>query len=165
MKTKNLIIICSVLILCGILFWPTLYRYDKITIKRNTLPLRINRLTGYTECFLGSKWEPRNEQKNKIKSIQIPFEESFKITGNASLDRGTFSGKIYNGSDWNITKIKFRVKAIEKDGKVRWDREFVDLNNIAPFTTSSFFVSVTGDNEIGSFEWNINDVWGYKPKR
>jgi len=165
MKIKNLIVICSTLIICGILFWPTLYRYDKMTIKRNTLPLRTNRLTGYTEYFLGSEWKPAKDQKNKIKSIQIPFLESVKIKGNGLLDHGTFSGDIYNGSDWNITKIKLRIKAIEKDGKVRWDRDFIDINNIAPLTASSFSVNVINAEDIGSFEWNINDVWGYNPKK
>jgi len=66
MREKNIIVICGIicttLIICGILFWPTLYRYDKTT---NQTIVRINRVTGYTEMlYLSHGWEPVRNQKN-----------------------------------------------------------------------------------------------------
>jgi hypothetical protein len=62
MNTKIIAIICVTVILIGILFWPTLYRYEKITSQGETILVRINRLTGYTECFLGRRWVPQEDE-------------------------------------------------------------------------------------------------------
>jgi len=105
----------------------------------------------------------RKKEQNKVKSTNIPYEERSKITGNASLSYGTFFGRIYNGSsNWKITNITFRVIAKEEDGRIRWDRKFNGSILIDPLSTSSFSISVTGDEGIGSFDWYIEDVLGYK---
>ena len=162
MKTKNLIIICLTLLIAGIIFWPTLYRYERMTIRGNSLPVRINRLTGYTEYFVLGKWVPERDQEKKQKGTRIPHEVRSKITGNASLSYGTFSGNIYNGSGWTITNITFRVIAKEKDGSVRWDRKFNKSIQIDPLSTSYFSVAVTGDEGIASYDWYIDEVLGFK---
>jgi hypothetical protein len=36
--------------------WPTLYRYDRMAVEGNNLPVRINRFTGATEFLLPSGW-------------------------------------------------------------------------------------------------------------
>jgi hypothetical protein len=162
MRTKNIIVICVTLLIAGILFWPTLYRYDKMTIAGNSLPIRMNRFTGHTEYFGHGKWVPEKEQVKKLESSRIPFEEKSKITGNASLGYGSFSGKIYNGSSWTISSLNFRVKAKEKNGSIRWDRTFNESIQIASLSTSSFYVAVTGDEGIDSINWSIDEVLGFK---
>lgn len=162
MNTKNITIICATLILIGILFWPTQYRYDKITLQGNTLPVRTHRLTGYTEYFLMGKWIPQEGQQSSKKSKILPLEEHIKVTGNAGLNYGSFSGKIYNGSNWTITDMIIRVIAKEKSGSVRWDRKFKESKVIPPLSTESIYVSVTGDEGVTSFEWNIEEIRGYK---
>ena len=164
MKTKNLIVICITLLIVGILFYPTLYRYEKTSVEGNTFPVRINRVTGYTEYFVLGTWNPEKGQKKKAKGSKLPYDARLKITGNASLRYGDFSGKIYNGSDWTITSITFRVEAKEKDGIVRWDRKFKKSIKIEPLSTSSFSITVTGDEGIGSHVWYIDEIIGYKSK-
>jgi hypothetical protein len=162
MRTKNVVVICITLLIGGIVFWPTLYRYDKMTIRGNSLQVRVNRLTGYTEYFALGKWVPEKGHENKREGTSIPLEERLKITGNAALRYGTFSGKIYNGSSWTISKVTFRVKAVETYGTTRWERQFNESIQIDPLTTSYFNITVTGDEGIGSFSWQIDEVLGFK---
>lgn len=162
-ETKNLIIvcICATLLISGVVFWLTLYHYDKMTIDGNSIPIRINRLTRYTEYFVGGKWNPEKGHGRKKK---LPANVQAEITGNASLSYGSFSGKIYNGSDWTVTELIFRVVAKEKDGSIRWDRKFKKSITIEPLSTSSFGISVTGNEDISSFDWYIEEALGYKVK-
>jgi len=167
MKTTNLIIICVciTLLIAGVLFWPTLYHYDKVAIRGNLSPIRINRLTGYTEYFEDGKWNPEEEHE-KVTIQTLPADEQAKVTGNASFDYGlgSFSGKIYNGSEWTITKFILRVVAKEKDDSIRWNRKFSKTMTIAPLSTSSFSISVTGDKGVSSCDWYIEEILGYKVK-
>jgi len=164
MKTINLFIICVcvTLLIAGVLFWPTLYRYDKIG---NSIPFRINRLTGYTEYFVDGKWNPE-EGHEKFISQTLPIDARVEVTGNASFDypHGSFSGKIYNGSEWTITKFTLRIVAKEKDNSIRWDRKFSESKTIKPLSISKFSISVTGDENISSCDWYIVEVLGYKGK-
>ena len=163
MTTKSIAIICATLILIGLLFWPTLYRYDKMTIQGNIFPVRTHRLTGYTEYFLMGKWIPQGGQERSKQSEILPFVEMAKVTGNAGLSGyGSFSGKIYNGSDWTITDMIIRVIAKEKNGNVRWDRKFKETQVISSLSTANIYITVTGDENVPSFEWNIEEIRGYK---
>ncbi len=173
MKTTNLIIIfvCITLLIAGVLFWPTLHRYDKVAIRGNLSPIRINRLTGYTEYFEDGKWNPEEEHEKItiqtfVNHASLPADEQAKVTGNASFDypHGSFSGKIYNGSEWTITKFILRVVAKEKDDSIRWSRKFSKTMTIEPLSTSSFSISVTGDNGVSSCDWYIEEILGYKVK-
>ncbi len=165
MRTTNLIVICITLIIAGVIFWPTLYRYDRITIRNNSLPLRINRLTGYTEHFVLGEWVPEKSQEKKNKNSGIPSEEIVKITGNASLSDGYFSGKLYNGSSWTISDITFRIIAKKKDGTIKWNRDFNKSIRIDPLTTSLFSITVIGDEGIDNFDWLITKAFGFKANK
>ena len=164
MRTRNIVIICVALLAAGILFWPTLYRYDKMTSGELSVPMRMNRLTGYTEYFYGGKWNPEKGRKERKPMQVLPADQQARITGNASLSFGSFSGKIYNGSDWTVTGLTFRVVAKEKDGSVRWDRKFKESMNVQPLSTTSFSVSVTGDQGCASHEWSIDEAIGFKDR-
>src|SRR3989304_9570841 len=158
MKTKNIIIICATFILFGILFWPTLYQYENITIGGNSFPVRINRLTGNSDIFVLGKWSSQDVKNSKI----LPDSEQYKITGNAGLNGyGSFSGKVYNGSNWNITELTIQVAAKEKDGSMRWNRKYTAKTAIAPLTTGFISFDVTGEENIASSEWSIEEVYGY----
>ena len=42
--------------------WPTVWRYDKITIDRDTYPVRIHRITGRAYILLpGDGWTPAED--------------------------------------------------------------------------------------------------------
>jgi hypothetical protein len=116
MREKNAVIICALicatLIICGVLFWPTLYRYDKIGGKS---PVRINRLTGYTEILYGSGWARMVSDKEYQ---LIPKEEIAKIEVRGNFDgEGYYKFSVYNGNGWNIKRIKLSIALNDGNGK------------------------------------------------
>jgi hypothetical protein len=164
---KSIFVICTAIILIGLLFWPTPYRYDNMTIEGNIFPVRTFRLTGNTEYYLMGDWIGKEKSKKdqvKIKESELlPIEESSKITGSLYIDHfGSLCGEIYNGSNWIITDVILRVVVKEKKGKVRWDRRFKDELNITPLSTSNIHLKVTGNEDIPLFEWSLEEVRGHK---
>ena len=154
MREKDIIIICGIicatLIISGILFWPTLYRYDKINFgdKRSGQYLaRVNRLTGYTEVLDSSGWYLKGgekkanvmpqEEKNKVKIMgyfhdnaaegQDPYARVVKLESN-------YKGDIYNGTSWTIKKIRLSIVAKDKGGKIEWQKTYEASVDIAPFS-------------------------------
>lgn len=162
MKTKDLLIICATLLLAGVLFWPTLYRYEKIDFQGLLTLARINRLTGYTEYYMLGQWVPEETQKKGQESHLLPSAERSLLIAKASLGHRMFNGEIYNGSNWTITSVTFRVVAKEKSGSVRWDRKFKETVHISPLAASNFAVTVSEADDVGSFDWSMDEVLGYK---
>ncbi len=117
MNNKTMLVVCVTVILCGILFWPTIYNYDHMVIGHNTYPVRMNRITGYTEYYLVGKWVSEESQKPvPTREEVLPPEEQAKVTGNAGFnsDGNSFEGEIYNGSsNWTIASLIIRVAAYQ----------------------------------------------------
>jgi len=132
MKEKNIIIICALifvtLIAGGVLFWPTLYRYERIG---GEFPVRINRFTGYTEILYMSGWE-RGVSNTEIR--EIPKEEISKIEirGSTSDTGIDYKLDVYNGTNWTIRKIKLSIKLSDANNKL-----YEKMANIRPFSTDS----------------------------
>lgn len=124
--------VCITVIICGILFWPTLYRYDSMRDGKKTIPVRINRITGATEILLGEpgwkpvpKLEPFKPENYSLPS-PLPAAERAKLIGEkkhpqdpfydlgrSPLPNGcylsipdkknySFKSEVYNGSEWTI---------------------------------------------------------------
>ena len=149
MREKNAIIIfaliCVTLIICGVLFWPTLYRYDKTQSKL----VRINRVTGYTEVLSGSSWEPvaKKEPFNVNDYIHqlkvIPKEEIAKIEPKGNFDgKGRYNFKVYNGSDWTIKRIKLSIGLNDGNGKKLWQRIYEITADIQPFSIGYYSIEL-----------------------
>ena len=123
----------------------------------------IDRKTGETWMLRGGNKTPHNWPQSRAKSVEeIPPFDSAKITGNAGLGSGLFSGKIYNGSSWTVTKIIVTVTAKEENGSTRWTRDFAHDIQIQPLTTASLYITVTGEQGIKEAPWAIKSAWGYK---
>lgn len=166
--TKLIIVFVSITVLViGILFWPTLYRYDKFNQR---FPVRINRLTGYTEVLTWEGWSPMKQKSEKAELIRIPDLELDKLEAKASiaprdiLDEVYLSGDIYNGSSWIIRKLKIRVRVEDKSGETKWDREFNYSTHLSPLSTGSIFLKVAEDKVLQTdvFQWGILEAFGYK---
>ena len=146
MREKNAIIIsaiiCATLIICGVLFWPTLYRYDKIEGK---LPIRINRLTGYTEILYDSGWERKVSNKE---ICPMSKEEIAKIKISGDFEAGGYKFTIYNGSDWNIKRIKLSIGLKDGYDKKLWERIYATMADIQPFSTDSCSLKLMVDDYV-----------------
>jgi len=170
-------LICTTIIICGVLFWPTLYRYDKFAGK---LPVRMNRLTGYTEILYGSGWE----RKVSDKELQeIPKEEIVKIGIRGSFDgKGCYNFTIYNGCEWDIKRIKLSIGLKDGNGKKIWEKIYESSTNIRPFSIGSCSITLMDyaakTPDVGEFlgpldmdkskirlpEVALEGVYGYKSK-
>jgi hypothetical protein len=134
------------LVLFAWLVWPTPYRYDHETIRSGqyarTVPIRINRLSGVTEVFGTNGWyRPSSTPLFLI----IPPDELSKIIAKASFDSGSnaLTGSVYNGSQWTVTDLTFRIVVKRTDESVIWDHEFKsDPLDVAPLSTSGFRVTI-----------------------
>jgi hypothetical protein len=151
--------VCTALIICGILFWPTLYRYDKL----GKFPVRINRITGYAEQLSTSGWWPIGYPKSEA----IPTNEMEKIIYKTkNIGSGYFEAEVYNGSDWNITEIKVNILAKYRDGTIIWKRDYItyvkDISYIPPNKSGMIKAQLFDADNIPSFEYRIKEVMGWK---
>lgn len=161
MKENNIVIICGIicitLIICGVLFWPTLYRYDKTKRGDNQLIVRVNRLTGYTDILYESRWQPII--KNRFQSLPQKEQNKVEITG--LFKDGQYEGWIYNGTSWTISKIRLYIEAKDNEGNIIWGKkyetsvtsgEFVYLGYISPFSKGSFTIKLMDSTIKDPFE-------------
>lgn len=142
MREKNVIIlciiICTTLIICGILFWPTLYRYDKIKYGESTLPVRLNRITGNTEILRLDGWRAVS-----LVIKRMPIQENNKITIKGDFDgKGNYECVVYNGSNWTITTIKLSILAKDNEEKIIWHKIYEKAVAIIPFSTESYSIKL-----------------------
>jgi hypothetical protein len=178
---KYLIIIAALIILVGILFWPTLYRYDHIGDRF----LRTNRVTGQTQEYEDGAWNTQETKSNAVIESRygvLPHEEIEKVKGKASIssspfEPNAFKAELYNGSGWAITSIKVRIILREKNGTVRWDREFTASRDAmeaylskdsymgwSPQSTGTFKAKINDYANFGDFSWLIVEITGNKLK-
>jgi hypothetical protein len=190
-KVKLLIcaMFCTTLIICGIIFWPTLYRYDKTT---NHKIVRINRITGYTEILYESYGWMAVEKKGKdnlmlltdnektkiIRENHDPFAELGLIGLKIPLPEGSFvdvtykndfsfRSYIYNGSEYTINKMLIVLDAKNNDGTTRWKRKYkvniVDAY-IDALSSGSISVEPSDVHGVEYYIWCIDEIYGYKNK-
>lgn len=189
-KVKLLIcaIVCITLIICGVLFWPTLYRYDKI---KSTL-IRVNRLTGDTDILSTSdhKWYAASKFRPEDYSIHpplLPASDKAKILRETPLyqldlegplpegsyvdfpnkDDFTLRSYLYNGSEWTVNEMMVVIEAKNKDDKTKWKRKYkVNIigESIKPFSSGSITVEPSGAYGVSYYIWFIDEVYGYKSK-
>jgi hypothetical protein len=155
-KVKLIIcaMVCITVIICGILFWPTLYRYDSISDGKKKISIRINRITGTTEIFGKTvetlDWKKPFNPEDYDHPKALPTEEIAKLVGNKIFggsvgqfihpldyvlpnssyisipDKNDFSFKseVYNGTKYPIGKLLVVIEAKNKDWKTRWKRRY-----------------------------------------
>jgi hypothetical protein len=77
--------------MAGVLFWPTVYRYERIDFQGLQTLVRINRLTGYTEHYMLGHWVPEKPQKKQRKSEPLPSAEKSLLIAKATLGSSMFN--------------------------------------------------------------------------
>ena len=92
----------------------------------------------------------------------LPNAEQAKVTGSAELSFGRFSGEVYNGSKWTITRIVFRVAEKEEDPSARMTRDFIKNIVVGPRITRSFSGLTIEREGMKNAPYSIKDVYGYQ---
>lgn len=167
---KNLILVVTIIAvtcLIGLLIWTSNSRF--VGLSSGDQAFEIDKRTGKT-WFLrgGSKIEqkvPGNEETKKEEML-LPPSEATKVTGNASISRyqDNFSGKIYNGSNWIVTRMIINITVKERDGSLRWSRDFStspSYGKCSSLSTSDFSVAITGGEGTVDVSWYIKQVFGF----
>ena len=171
MSTQKAVVITTIsLILAGLIgywFYLGANRYTIINAGAPGVAYEIDRKTGRTWMIRGGvKTEQIDPDQEKLISEsltgRLPAQEWAKVTGNAAFSSysDTFAGKLYNGTEWVITRFVIKVKCMEADGSERWTREFRVEQEIPSLTTKSFSFAVTGQEGNPKFEWSISDLLG-----
>jgi hypothetical protein len=160
LSTSRLVVIGVFLFAWGIFFWPTLYRYDRITVGSASIPIRSHRITGATEVYRGTQWVP---EKNSDRPV--PPEVLASLNGNADLSPSfvssgsTLSGDLYNGSSWQISEITIRLAAVAADRSATWTRDFSEELYLRPRSSAHFIIS-TGPASA-PFTWTVVAAKGH----
>jgi len=145
------------------------YVFSKLQIHNGSqkgAAYELDRKTGKTWMIYGSKKveaESESSEGGVGNHKTLPYEERAKLAGRANLNEGSFSGRIYNGSDWTVKELVVIIKALEKDGTQRWKRRFQEKITIKPLTTGYFSIIIVDGGNADSFEWNIAEASGYSP--
>ncbi len=142
--------------------WPSLNRYS-IETGTDGVAFEVDGKTG-------KSWALRHTTKAAHKSRDIkkkperilPNAEQAKVTGSAELSFGRFSGEVYNGSKWTITRIVFGVTATEESGSVRWARDHSENIVVGPRITRSFSGLTIEREGMKNAPYSIKEVYGYQ---
>lgn len=173
MNTQKAAVLTTAFLIVGGLIGYWFYlegnRYTIINTGAPGVAYQIDKKTGKTWMIRGGvkteQFDPEQERLiNESLTQRLPIEEWSKVTGNAGFSRysDTFDGKLYNGTEWVITKFIVKVKCMNADKSERWTRDFRVDKVIQPLTTESFSVAVTGQQGDPKYEWSISDIFGRK---
>ena len=186
-KNKVTILLCAMvcitLIICGVLFWPTLYRYDSMSDGKRIISVRINRITGTTETFGPLGWKKPFNPEDYDPPERLPAAEIAKLLGEksfgselyqigrSSLPNGhyisipdkkdfSFKAELYNGSEFPIGRIMVIIEAKNKDETTRWKRRYqANLNGqIQPFSSGLINVDPTDTFGVAFYIWSIDEA-------
>lgn len=87
----------------------------------------------------------------------LPYEAAIKVTGNGRLNGAskTFTGQLYNGSDWVLTRMIFTITAEEPDGSTRWSRVYEHEMVMAPLSAKDYSITVLSNGNDREFAFSI----------
>ena len=157
-----IVLILAAAAVAGNYIWSSFHRYQVVT-GANGVAYQIDTETGNSWMLYGTRKVPQAGNTSSTKTgKELPESAARKVTGNAAISFGYFSGKLYNGSNWTLTKAVVKVTAKEKNGSVRWVRDFAVPVAVSPLSTNSFSVSVTVGEGVASTSWSIERLYGYR---
>ena len=157
--------------LVGFYIWLSNNRFY-VSSSEKGMCYEVDRRTGDSWFLVG---ETKTYQKDPFKEASIskaleeimPKEELAKVTGNAGFNHGMLDGRIYNGSNWKITRLILTVAAkYPKSGMASlfskdWKRDISTNVSIDPLKTSSFSEVITSDDDA-ICEWFVKEAYGIK---
>ena len=167
-NTKALAVICAFALAVGVLFWPTLYRYERFGSGDGSVPIRINRVTGRTQMFIGewvdSETPAKSAAASRDASRMLDSVEISQLSGRGAVDAvGYFRADIYNGTSCTITKLYLSIAPLDARDRVLYSRDFQHVVFIDPLTTDDIILQSGGAGRITSTAWDIDSAQGTCP--
>ncbi|MBW8001018.1 MAG: hypothetical protein FVQ80_03240 [Planctomycetes bacterium] len=167
----------TVILLMAVIFavtvWPTKYRY--LPTKRPYFALRINRFTGEVkEVKIGPKVRSFDEIiGEKPAPLKLPLkllpEEVKKIDTTYSVTpveplgvesiSEYFKVSLYNGSYYDLEEATITITAKEKNGDIRWSRQFRRGIDIVSNRSGHFSIEIPKVDGAELF-WTIDEFRG-----
>ena len=166
---KSLAILSMLAVVVGIVFWPTLYRYDRFGSGEGSIPMRTNRVTGRSQLFDGIEWRGQPSQTSTTPPTDTlrtldPLER-LHVTGRATMDQvGYFSAEIYNGSRCSVVTLYITVIPLDSRGRTEYARSFRKDVRIAPLTTDNVLIHTGSAGAVARTSWTIDSVVGRCPR-
>ena len=180
---KTIISIVAILFIAVLIGWYIYLQNTRFTIvgTNTDIAYKIDKKTGDSWTIYSGRLRRNinlddNQERERFQTLPIGEKakvEKIKRTSKSKdvsteqmigLWDNELSGNLYNGSSWTIEELIIKVKAIEKDGSIRWNREFHTYTTIQPLTTGTFTIGIKGDSDISSFDSNLVRVDGIPPK-
>jgi len=97
-------------------------------------------------------------------AMALPTNAVQRLTGSGQLDSGSyFSCWITNASRWTISELRFRIRAVETHGMVRWERHYRDPVQIQPHRQAFVHFKVSEGGAEATAEWEVVAARGYPP--
>lgn len=163
---KVVAVIGFFLLVFGILFWPTLYKYDTVKEFDSVYPIRINRITGYSEFCKDGAWIEVVKKEEKPISIEVlPSDVISEVTGTGEISGNYFNCELYNGSKWNLTSITIQITSKSNGGDIIWRRKFQNEVAIQSLSVSKVSIPIIGGADLDSWEWDIVSLSGVSQSR
>ena len=150
-------------IVIGILavtFWPTLYRYDHVTLSGNIFPVRTHRFSGKTEMlYLGTGWvEISNNSSPSRKPTLLPSDQLAKLDGRLAVTTyGYIKADIYNGTERELDTVKVEVTILDSSGAQVLRRVYKLTSTGGRALSSSEFIADCGFTLAPgqTYQWRI----------
>jgi hypothetical protein len=158
--TLGLIALIAVGIL-AVTVWPTLYRYDRVTMSGNSYPVRTNRFSGKSEMLhMGTGWVKLKSSMSSMSKnpTPVPMGELAKLDGRLSVTTyGYIKADIYNGTSRDLDRVRVEVVVSEASGTEALRRVY-ELTSIggAPLSSSEFIADCGFSLERGqTYTWRL----------
>jgi hypothetical protein len=168
-----LIVLIPIVMFFAVVVWPTKYKY--LPYDGPYLVLRVNRFTGEAEGLKPSGgWKKFQGEKEKqplsFDNIpKLPPEEAQKIDVIGSSEEykryygnqisANFDVKLYNGSSYTLHEISITITAKEKNGDIRWSRQFRRDLDTKPETSDRRVIEIPSIDGA-ALSWTIDEFRG-----
>ncbi len=140
-------------------------RYE-IAASDKGMAYMIDRKTGQSWMLSGQEKVGHVPPRESERLSELPLLANNALKGRAGFredqlggNYGDFAGVLYNGSDWNVREVTFKITAKEKDGATRWERKYRTRIHMDALTSKEFRFQVI-EERGAEVEWRIDSARG-----
>ena len=159
------VIFIAVLVATVIYVWPTPWRYEHLTLKGSSHPVRIHRVTGKTEVLYQEGWESVDAEPlptTPAQDLRLPIDALRRVEkGQLQITNyGWIEAEIYNGNERRIREVRVRLIVVNPNGSEEINREYNLSTSLGEPLQSSKFSANCGCNleKEQRMRWSITQA-------